>query len=362
MQSQEQVNTTPSTSASGTVTSPIPDNGKVNDDIVQEIIKPENTTNRKVAELKVSPTSVTLEEGKSTSVTATMRPNDAANKTLKWESSNTAIATVSNGTIKAVKPGSCQIVVSTTDGSGLSVTVGVTVNKKPEPPKPAPAPSTGGDGIPRVGDVVTFNGRYYYDSWGQRPAGNLYSGVPRGVVIDGMSGSEYGGQSNFHGGLGIHIKSADGRYGDLGWVSLSQISGYASGTKSMDKDKLAITDEKGEEIRVTPDGGIITKHGILRKVERGTGIIPHNLTENLYQWGAINPASVLSNITMPNVEYRGNDVKIEQHYDNLINVEVKGDMTRDALPEFKDILRQSCDYTLNHLYKEAEKAGIRRRR
>lgn len=362
VQSQEQANTTPSTSASGTVTSPISDNGKVNDDIVQEIIKPENTTNRKVAELKVSPTSVTLEEGKSTSVTATMRPNDAANKMLKWESSNTAIATVSNGTIKAVKPGSCQIVVSTTDGSGLSVTVGVTVNKKPEPPKPAPAPSTGGDGIPRVGDVVTFNGRYYYDSWGQRPAGNLYSGVPRGVVIDGMSGSEYGGQSNFHGGLGIHIKSADGRYGDLGWVSLSQISGYASGTKSMDKDKLAITDEKGEEIRVTPDGGIITKHGILRKVERGTGIIPHNLTENLYQWGAINPASVLSNITMPNVEYRGNDVKIEQHYDNLINVEVKGDMTRDALPEFKDILKQSCDYTLNHLYKEAEKAGIRRRR
>lgn len=79
-------------------------------------MKPENTTNRPVAELTVSKSSVSIEEGKSTSVSTKIRPNDAANKKLSWKSSNTAIATVSNGTISGKKPGSCQVTVSTTDG------------------------------------------------------------------------------------------------------------------------------------------------------------------------------------------------------------------------------------------------------
>ena len=213
-QSQQTANSKPSSSASGTDTSGIKDNASENNKITENIMKPENTTNRPVAELKVSKSSVSIEEGKSTSVTTKIRPNDAANKTLTWKSSNDSVATVSNGTISGKKPGSCQVTVSTTDGSGLSQIIGVTVTKKPDPPKPAPAPTvtSGGDGIPRVGDVVTFNGKYYYDSWGKRPAGSLYSGVANGVVIDSYSSKDFGGNARYTGDLKVHIKSADGRY------------------------------------------------------------------------------------------------------------------------------------------------------
>lgn len=56
-----------------------------NNKITENIMKPENTTNRPVAELTVSKSSVSIEEGKSTSVTTKIRPNDAANKKLSWK-------------------------------------------------------------------------------------------------------------------------------------------------------------------------------------------------------------------------------------------------------------------------------------
>jgi len=63
-----------------------------------------------------------------------------------------------------------------------------------------------------VGDVVTFTGRYYYDSYGSsRRTGTKYSGVPNGVVIDKVNSHSYG----------VHIRSADGKYPDLGWVNVS---------------------------------------------------------------------------------------------------------------------------------------------
>ena len=74
-QSQSSANKNPSSTASGTKTDPINSNSKVNSDRADQLVKPEDTTNRKVAELKVSPTSTTLEEGKSTSITATFIPN-----------------------------------------------------------------------------------------------------------------------------------------------------------------------------------------------------------------------------------------------------------------------------------------------
>lgn len=76
-----------------------------------------------------------------------------------------------------------------------------------------------GDGVASVGDKATLNGRYYYDSYGTSPAGSLYSGVANGVVIDRVTNNPYG----------IHIHSADGKYGDLGWVKKSQLSGYDTG-------------------------------------------------------------------------------------------------------------------------------------
>lgn len=355
-QSQSEANKNPSSSASGTVTDKIDNNDKFNQGFEQELDKKPNIDNRPVAELKVSPTSIVLEEGKSTSIKTTIRPNDAKNKTLAWKSSDTSIATVSGGTVKAIKHGSCKITVSTTDGSGISQTVGVTVNKKPDPPKPKPTtkPNSNGDGIPKVGDRVTFTGRYYYDSWGKRPLGTKYSGVANGVIIDGYSASKYGGKAKRTGDFDVHIKTYDGKYGDLGWVKLSQISGYARGTTStgVTRNQLAWTQENGRElIYRKSDNALLTNLG------KGDVVFNHDMTENLMSWGRINPNQTLP-IGAANIPVRESNITLEQNIGSLLTVE--GNVDKDALPSLETILEKSCKYTMGYFKTELRKTGFRR--
>lgn len=64
--------------------------------------------------------------GGSLSVTATVSPSSATNKNVTWSSSNTSVATVSNGTISAVGAGSTTITARTSDG-GYTDSVDVVV-------------------------------------------------------------------------------------------------------------------------------------------------------------------------------------------------------------------------------------------
>lgn len=381
-QSQQTANKKPSSSASGTDTSGIKDNASENNKITENIMKPENTTNRPVAELTVSKSSVSIEEGKSTSVTTKIRPNDAANKKLSWKSSNTAIATVSNGTISGKKPGSCQVTVSTTDGSGISKTIAVTVTKKPDPPKPAIPSNKGGDGVPRVGDVVTFTGKYYYDSWGKRPAGSLYSGVKNGVVIDSYSSRDYGGSARYTGDLKVHIKSRDGRYGDLGWVRLSQISGYAKGTPGVDRDQIAIVDEEGRELQI-PNG----KGGRITKLEKGTGIIPHTATEKLMALSEqldnngnmvingrtieeyVNDMANMQSIAVPDFSDVTASVVNQLEGKGMGNVTVEynqpvtfNSVDKNDIPQMEEFLKRAREDTTKYIVKELRKGGMQIRR
>lgn len=362
-QSQSSANQNPSSTASGTKTDPINSNSKVNSDLADQLVKPEDTTNRKVAELKVSPTSTTLEEGKSTSITATIRPNDAANKTLAWKSSNESIATVSNGTVKAKKPGSCTITATTTDGSGLSAKVSIKVNAKPKPPKPQPKPQpakTGGDGIPRVGDVVTFTGSYYNDSWGMSPKGNKYSGVPGGVVIDSYTSKDYGGNGQRTGDFKIHIAGADGVYKDLGWVRLSQISGYENGTERVDKDQIARVNENMNTKHHGVSEMIYRDGSVLVPLKKGDSVIPADMVSKMMatpmEFGSFgtNAANVIYNSIPQNISNAGN-VTVTNHYDSLLTVE--GNVDKDALPGLQDILEKSYKYTSNKIARDYEKMG-----
>jgi uncharacterized membrane protein YgcG len=68
---------------------------------------------------------------------------------------------------------------------------------------------------PKTGDTVTYTGKYYNDSYGDSSStGSKYSGVEDGVVIDKVVQNPQNNQEYLY-----HIKSADGKYGDLGWVT-----------------------------------------------------------------------------------------------------------------------------------------------
>lgn len=80
-----------------------------------------------VESVSLNKSSITLTAGESTTVTATVLPSNASNKTISWSSGSVAIARVSNGTITGVAPGTTTITARATDGSNKSASVSVTV-------------------------------------------------------------------------------------------------------------------------------------------------------------------------------------------------------------------------------------------
>ena len=321
-----------------------------NDKIQNEIEKEPNTTNRPVAQITLKPTSLSLQEGKSSTIKANIRPTDAANKSVKWSSSNTKVATVSNGVVKAVKAGSAKITCTAQDGSGISASCSVTVTAKPKASKPSTSTS-GGDGKPRVGDKATLTGWYYYDSYGKNPAGNRYSGVKNGVIIDAYSAKKYGGNGRNTGGFDVHIKSADGKYGDLGWVKLSQLKGYATGTKGITSSvEIARVDELGKELRIKRGGDIY------EMFRYGDAVVPKHMTDNLFTL-ADHTNEVMETINNAD-RSGGKEVTVNNNYESLLTV--NGNIDKDIFPGVKKMCELACQYTSKELKKDARYMGITR--
>ena len=76
--------------------------------------------------VKLDKTMVGLEVGESTTVKATLAPQNATNKKVKWAVKNSAIATVNNGMVKGVAVGETELTVTTVDG-GHTATIPVKV-------------------------------------------------------------------------------------------------------------------------------------------------------------------------------------------------------------------------------------------
>ena len=70
-----------------------------------------------VESVSLDKTSLSLVVGDTETITATVNPDNASNKTVNWSSSSTAVATVdANGNITAVAVGTAVIIASTVDG------------------------------------------------------------------------------------------------------------------------------------------------------------------------------------------------------------------------------------------------------
>ncbi len=72
-------------------------------------------------------TTLTLAKGKSETLTAAVKPEDATNKTVSWSSTDASVAAVNGGTVTAGKAGMALIIVRTADSNHIAVcTVTVT--------------------------------------------------------------------------------------------------------------------------------------------------------------------------------------------------------------------------------------------
>jgi formylglycine-generating enzyme required for sulfatase activity len=77
-----------------------------------------------VEAVSLSPTSLTLVVGTPATLTATVEPSNAADKSLTWTSSNPVVATVVEGVVTPLSKGTATITATT--GNGLSATCAVT--------------------------------------------------------------------------------------------------------------------------------------------------------------------------------------------------------------------------------------------
>ena len=96
-----------------------------------------------VSQITLNKAETSISVGNSETLTATVAPENAANKALTWASSDEDVATVApDGTVTAVKAGAATITATAADGSGKSATCTVTVTGGTTPSQPGS--STGG--------------------------------------------------------------------------------------------------------------------------------------------------------------------------------------------------------------------------
>lgn len=168
---------------------------------------------------------------------------------------------------------------SAANSSQSKPSTSTTTKPSTTPSKPSTPKTGSGNGKAEVGDKVKYNsGIYYEDSYG----GGRHGSHNRGgsVYITKIhSGSPY----PYHISTGKKLGS-----GDLGWLKLSQISGYATGVKNLPNSELAWTQEgnKEEYIIRKSDGAILTP------IAKKGSVLNHEASGNIWNM-ANNPSDFI---------------------------------------------------------------------
>lgn len=120
---------------------------------------------------------------------------------------------------------------------------------------------------------------------------------------------------------------------------------YAKGTMGTTRDEFAITDEPwlGDELVLVP-----TASGNLSYMRKGTSVVPAEITENLVEWGKMNPNMMSAGVSGANLNMISNAVNKPE-----FNIEVENflrcdNVSKDSMPELKRFVNEQ----MNNLMKQ----------
>lgn len=184
--------------------------------------------------ISLSLTNMQLNAGKTASLTATVTPADATDKTVTWSSSNTAVATVSaSGVVTGVSQGTAVITAKTSNG--LTATCTVTVKEVPAFSVPLVNHEYG----PMTITSYYSSGKYWWSN-------NITSLVFTSVELSSskqykVSMSMQGTTDYSHADVKVYFYDANGRVLDQVWFTQSVSRNVPYNiliTKYIDKDVI----------------------------------------------------------------------------------------------------------------------------
>ena len=166
-----------------------------------------------VTGVSLDESSITLDVGGNQTLTATVTPEDATNKKVRWSSDNEAVATVSeDGVVTAVAGGTAVITVTTLDGL-FTASCTVTVNA------PDAAPSITTDTLPdgKVGEAYSHT----LTATGTAPiTWSIDGGLPAGLSLNADTG-EISGTPTADGTAKFTVKAENSAGSDTKELSIT---------------------------------------------------------------------------------------------------------------------------------------------
>ena len=265
-----------------------------------------------VTGVSLNKTTLGLTVGGSETLTATIAPSSATNKSVSWTSSDSSVATVSNGTVTAKKAGTATITVTTADG-GYIATCTVIVNE------PAPGTYTlaynanGGSGAPvsqtkTHGTALTLSSvkptreGYTFLGWATSSTATTATYQPGGSFTTDANTTLYAVWQQ-------HPVVADGAKIAVGTASASP-----GGTVSI---PVTISENPGlgaASFTVSYDKTVLTLDSIEKGAVLSTGSFSPSLNTNAVQWYLSTTQNVTTNGTMFTLNFTVNQGAAEGAY------------------------------------------------
>ena len=112
-------------------------------------------------------------------------------------------------------------------------------------------------------------------------------------------------------------KKENGKTAPTRWFKVSQVHALAKGTKKLNKSGLVNIDELGEELVIS------AKNGRLSYLEKGSGVVPADLTSNLMEWGKLDPTSMIEQnkpSIIPSPEVKATEINLNIQYGDMLKI------------------------------------------
>ena len=229
--------------------------------------------------------------GKTATLKATVTPDTALNKEVTWSSSNTSVATVTNGTISALAVGASNITVTTNEGN-FTATCALTVKEEEE--EVPYVPDTNDSTIYFITDETLNKGTY--DSTADEYTfailqnyKQIYVNAPDKTIVVELSGVTIENNENSP----IYVEDCEN-------VEISAKKNTTNNIKDTRATYITDTDGQGK-------GAIYVNNGDLKLKGTGTLNITANYLNGIHCKDDVKIQKQTLNITAVNHGVRGND-------------------------------------------------------